>query len=189
MPMVDPDIAGVAGDSEQFPWLDKNEVMNTPLAVVQAWGYQPADAKPESKFQVCLLVQFLTDKFDSEGVAFPEIGAISFDAESVDNPRRRWLAYFKDSAADPLGPLELQQVPAQNQQGWVWALRKCPLPVDCNTDNILRSLHRQAWRDNAALNYRKRQGAIEVARQAEEAARRAAQTSIAAAADLDELPF
>lgn len=167
-PMVDPDITGAVGESP-YPWVKKDEIVDVAVAVVQAWGWLGSAA--DSKFQVCLLLQLLEDRIDSHGDDIPELVAISFDAESQDNPRRRWLDYFADPNAQPVGPLALQRIEADNQQGWVWALRKCPKPAELVDDSrILRVLYRQAWKQEAIANARKRQAAIVAAQQAQLAA-------------------
>lgn len=165
--MVDPDLTGVTGDSELYPWLDKNDLIETPLAIVQAWGYQ--GVKPEDKFQVCYLVMPLVDKFDKDGQSLPAAGCFSLDAESPENPRRRVLEWFANPENGAFGPVQLLKLPADNPQGWVWAMRKCPMPaesIDYAEREVKRQLYRQAWRPQALANYNRRKAAIAAAAQA-----------------------
>lgn len=186
MPLVDAESAGI-DESESYPWVKKDDVVNVPVAIVQAWGYLNG-AKADDKFQVCYLLQLLQDAFDANGEAIPLFFCVSMDADTKDNPRRQVLSHFADRSADPIGPVSLQQVPAQNQNGWVWAFRKCPLPVGIadQLDQIVRILYRQNWQQRAIAGHHNR-----------EAARRAlikpqngtAAPALAAGATQEDLPF
>lgn len=182
MPLRDIEEAGLEG-GEQYPWYDKTAIMDRPLAILQAWGWL------DKKFQVCLLVAPLEDILFPDGSAFPAVGGISFDAEGQDNPRRRYLDYFADPKAEPIGPVELKQIEAKNQQGWVWAFRKCAMPAHSidYAETLERKLHRQNWKAQALAAHK----AQEAARQAEEAAERAARAMDLApqAESPNDLPF
>lgn len=193
-PMIDPEATGVVASNEQYPWVKKDNIIGLPVAVVQAWGY--VGVRPEDKFQVCLLLTPLTDMCLADGEDTPLLFCVSFDAEQQDNPRRAFLAHFSDPKSDPIGPMAMEQVPAQNQQGWVWALRKCPTPVELVDDSrIVRELYRQNWRQHAVTNYRQRQAAIAAAAEAKRTAELAAQNTnghqLAAGGGLpvNDLPF
>ena len=189
MPLVDINAAGVEG-GDSYPWVKKDEIEGLAVAVIQAWGYMG------DKFQVCLLLHALESKYLSDGEECPEIFAISFDAESPDNPRRKYLAYFSESSAEPLGPVALQKIEARNQQGWVWALRACPIPTEAleAAQSIQRNHYRQDWRRIAAAEYRRRQALAAQEERERQAAALAAQArnsqpAMMAADASNDLPF
>ena len=150
MPLVPPSAAGL-DSGETFPWIDKNDIVDLPVAIVQAWGWLSGAA--DSKFQVCYLLTPLVDAFMADGEGLPEFFAVSLDADQKDNPRREVLAYFQNRHAEPVGPMALRKVEAKNQQGWVWAFRECPMPTEAIesglADRIQRSLYRQNWKTQA----------------------------------------
>jgi hypothetical protein len=166
--------------------MDKNDIIDLPVAIVQAWGWLSGAA--DSKFQVCYLLTPLIDAFMSDGESVPEFFAVSLDADQKDNPRREVLSYFQNRDADPIGPVAIKQVEAKNQQGWVWAFRECPMPTEAiesgAADRIVRSHHRQNWKTQAIRGAQLR----EAARAAVPPARQDA-LGAGGADDGDDLPF
>jgi len=146
--------AGLGGGSP-FPWLDKNAVIELEVAILQAYG----SVNRDNQFQVVYVCQRLSDRYFEDGNPLPNQFQISIDAKGLDNPRRKVLDYFADGDADPLGPMMLVKADADNQAGWAWAWRECPLPADMVpvVDQIERSHYRQNWRQMELAAHEQRQ--------------------------------
>ena len=134
MPLQDIDTTQMGAMTESYPWERLADIEGVPLAIVQAWGYLPD--KDDAKFQVCLLAMLLEDAFKANGEPVASVFAFSFDAPDQNNPRRDWLTHFADPRANPIGPVNVVRVEASNQQGWVWAIRRSPLPAGADTSGI-----------------------------------------------------
>jgi hypothetical protein len=181
VPLQDIEDAGLEGGESRYPWAKLTAIEGVPVAIIQAYGFLGQD-----KFQVCFLCQLLEDVFDAEGNALAEQFLVSFDAEGQDNPRRRYLVEFADPHADPKGPVAMTRVETNNQSGFVWAWRKCPMPTSAleHVDTIQRSLYRQNWKRQALAAHR--------AREAAAAALRASQQQglqVGKPDDVEDLPF
>lgn len=142
MPLKSMADAGLGGSP--YPWVDKNDIIGVPVAILQAFGM----LNQQNQFQVAHLCQLLEDRFLENGDSVPAQFLVSIDAKGRENPRRRILDYFADAGADPIGPMMLQKVDANNQAGWAWSWRECPLPADMVpvVDQIERSQFRQDWK-------------------------------------------
>lgn len=170
------------GGYESVPWVKLADIENRACAIVQGWGWLG------EKFQVCLLLESLDGHpwyFEDDGTEVWQ-AAVSFDADQKDNPRRKWLDHFADQNADPIGPVAFAQIPAKNQQGWVWGVRKCPLPVEgsARAETVQRSLHQQGWRAAAERRHRELQEEARAAARRPLAGRRPTDDD-----GLDDLPF
>ena len=184
MPLKSLGDAGLGGSP--FPWASKDEIVNVPVAVLQAYGM----LNQQNQFQVVFVCQLLADAFYQNGEPVPNQFLVSIDAKGTENPRRRFLDYFADPNAEPLGPMSLQKIDANNQAGWAWSFRDCPLPVEMVglTDQIERSLYRQDWKrmERAALNARQ---AVNAGGNGHQQANVPARQQTSASGDLEDLPF
>lgn len=122
------------------PYVDSRALEGATIAIIQCYldsGQYGA--------RVNFVYQLLADAVDANGGSLPLIGQFSMAAPDPGHNRRRWTDYFADPNADPLGPVAIMRIDADNESGFVWDVREVPTPAEGVFEGEPeRSLFRQA---------------------------------------------